>query len=457
VTGSADGWATMRVVAAVLALACAGCTANPGGRVYRGPSQDATERDALSKAAAGTGDAVPGDPAGADALPGDAVPGDGVPAGRVVGTPSRPTDPTKRTRRRVDEDQEAFFREKVETARAAIDRGDGALAAELVDGALALEPPPDWEEKLLNLRGEVRARHLETEVIRADVRGVVDYVPFGRDVDLVVRLRNVGTADVVISPPSGKGAQALSGSTLALAVRRRDRDVYAAELVQSWTQSVPLVAEGAPERRIAPEDSLEVRVRVPAAELGPPISGLRVLEVSGDLRAGRIEAGLSEPIGRVRIRTGRVVIVPSGYEPIAADPLGAMRKAAEMVAPVHLLVAAEFVAPADRVGAVTVLADVLAQGSLDLDTAAWNALHHLRAAAVGTPVRPLAAPLMAALLAHPERETRIMQALTALTGVALAPDARLWEDWWRRESSGPGSLVPSDDDLPDATDVVRGR
>ena len=40
-----------------------------------------------------------------------------------------------------------------------------------------------------------------------------------------------------------------------------------------------------------------------------------------------------------------------------------------------------------------------------------------------------------------------MEGLRALTGVSLAADARLWEDWWRRELLGAPSAVPGDDDL----------
>jgi hypothetical protein len=62
----------------------------------------------------------------------------------------------------------------------------------------------------------------------------------------------------------------------------------------------------------------------------------------------------------------------------------------------------------------------------------------------------MARPLMVALDAHPERATELMDALRALTLVSLAPDARLWDDWWRRELAGPGAVVKAQDD-PDET------
>jgi hypothetical protein len=293
-------------------------------------------------------------------------------------------------------------------------------------------------------------------VLRVDVRGLQDYVPFGHDVDLVVRLRNVGTQDVVIRPPTGSGPDAVSGSTLVLSITRRDRDVYAAEMSRRWSQSVPLLAEGGDELRIAPESAYEVPVRIPAEEAGQPLSGLRVLEVGGDLRAGRIEAGLEEPFGRIPIRPGRVVVVPGNYEPLAADPLGSIRKAALAVAPIHLLVATEFLPPASRPEAMTAFAEILATGSPDLRAAVLNAIHLLRQAAMGSPVRPLARPLIEAIEVHPERTAALAEGLTALTGVSLPYDARLWVDWWRRELSGPVRLVPSDEEMSGGTGPESG-
>ena len=182
------------------------------------------------------------------------------------------------------------------------------------------------------------------------------------------------------------------------------------------------------------------------------MSGLRVLELSGDLRAGRIEAGISEPLGRVPIRPGRVVVLPCGFEPLAADPLGSLRKAAEVTAPVHLLVASEFVAPEARPEALRILASALATGPAELRPAALSAIHLIRRAAAGTAVRELARPLMEALAAHPERATRADgRRSRALTLVSLAPDARLWDDWWRRELVGPGAVVKAQDDPDEAS------
>jgi hypothetical protein len=428
VPGAAAG--TAFLAAALLLGACQG--GEPRG-VYRRP--------------AGAG-------AGADALAGALAEGETPPSlAEPFVLPGRePEESDARARRRVNEG-EAFYEEKLESARAYAAEGDDETALRVLAAALALNPGSPYEERLKTLRAEVRAKHVQAEVLRADARGTRDYVPFGADVDVVVRLRNVGPTDVVIRPPEEGTDAPTTGSALFLSVTRRDRDIYAATLVRTWTQMVPLVPAGAAEIVIPPAGVHETTVRIPAEDAGGAISGLRHFDVGGELRADRIECGVAQPFGRIPIRRGRVVALPGNFEPLAADPVGSIRRAASLDLPVHLLVAAEFVEPSDRVAAVAALADVLAAGPVELRTAALNALSMVRAAAVGTPLPPLAAPLMEALAARPERSAAVMDGLRALTGVSLAPDARLWEDWWRRVRERASAPVPPEDELaPKPTD-----
>jgi hypothetical protein len=295
---------------------------------------------------------------------------------------------------------------------------------------------------------KVKARRIETTFLRADARGARDYVPFQEDVEVVVRLRNVGASDVVIHPPTGSGPDAVSGTTLVLSVRRTDMDIYAAELERSWTQPVALLRADAEPLRLPPESSYEVRVRIPAEEAGAPISGLRVLLVGGEVRATRIEAGDAEPLGRLAIRPGRIVVLPRNYEPLAADPLGSLRKAVAADAPIHLLVAAEFVREPEREAAVGVLAGALSSGPPELKSAIVGALRLLRRASAGRPLRPLARPLIAEMERVPARAAELGDGLHALAGVSLPPQAPAWMEWWRRELAGPGAPVPADEGAP---------
>lgn len=427
-------------MAALLAGACAARRGTDGraldpGSGSGGPGA-ADPADILAGRAAGD---APVDPLADPALD---------PTCRSIPRGPEDDDPNVRRRTKREED-DAFFEAKLEAARDEASVGSDAAAIELLTAALKLDPKPPWDARFKALRAEIKARHLETEILRVDVRPVRDYVPFDAAVDLVVRLRNVGKAEVVILPPTS-GPDAVSGSSLVLTVKRTDHDIYEAELSRTWTKVVPLLPEGAQELRIPSEGVHEVRVRVPPEDVGGAVSGLRVLELSGDLRAGRIEAGISEPLGRVPIRPGRVVVLPANFEPLAADPVGSLRKAVDVTAPVHLLVAAEFLAPEARPDALRILALALSTGAPELQPAALSAIHLIRRAAAGTAVRELARPLMEALDAHPERATELMDALRALTLVSLAPDARLWDDWWRRELAGPGAVVKAQDDPDEA-------
>jgi hypothetical protein len=370
--------------------------------------------------------------------------GVGDPVYRRVATDRKTDDPNSRCRRAVAED-DAFWEEKLATARSEAAAGSDDLAYEMIASTLRLEPPEPWAGRFKSLRVELKARQLDTDVLRVDARGERDYVPFGEDVVVVLRLRNVGTREVVVWPPGGAGQDETSGAAFSLSISRRDVDVYAAEMRRSWTQLVPIVTAGTGELRIPPEGVHEVRARVPASDAGDTLAGVRVLELGGTLRAGRIDAGLGEPLGRVPVRPGRILVLPRNYEPLAADPVGSIRKAVAASAPVHVLVAAHFVSPEERPEAVQALGQALVAGAPELGPAALAALRAIRRDAAGTPLRPLAAPLMEALASRPPREGDVMEGLVALTGLPLAPDARLWEDWWRREQAGPGASVAAED------------
>jgi hypothetical protein len=119
-----------------------------------------------------------------------------------------------------------------------------------------------------------------------------------------------------------------------------------------------------------------------------------------------------------------------------------MRKAVVANAPVHLLVAAEFLPPAERRAAVGFLAGVLSGSHEDLRPAALGALSLVREASVGDPLTPLAQPLLDEMRVHPDQAAAIGEGLTALTGAAVAPDARLWEDWGRRQAAAKARVTP---------------
>jgi hypothetical protein len=364
---------------------------------------------------------------------------------------------TDASARRPAQEDDAFFAAKLSAARDEVSAGREEQALEILLATLRLEPPSPWDGRIRAMRLEIRERQVGVDALRVDARGERDYVPFDADVYLVLRVRNVGTSDVVIRAPEGEGTAAISGAAFVLTVQRIDRDVYGGEMRRSWTQNVPLVTAATGPLRIPPESAHEVRVRMPAEDAGGTLSGVRTLVVGGELRAGRIETGLVEPLGKVPIRAGRVLALPRGFEPIAADPLGSLGKAVQATAPIHVLVAAEFIPAKERVEAMKLLADGLATADPALRPSLVNAVRTIRRAAAGDRLQPLAEPLVFALRGHPDRAEAAMDGLSALTGVSLAPDVRLWEDWWRREAR-PDAAVPGEDEpLPRRGEGAKGR
>jgi hypothetical protein len=378
---------------------------------------------------------------------GERIPEEPLPPGVgpiVIPNPGRGGDGgPERDRREVAPDEEAWSAKWDLASRyAAAGYDEEALA--VIDAALALGPPAAWAGRLRGLAQSLEARRAEA-VLRVDARGERNFVAFRAPVDLVVRLRNLSDAPLVFpSAPVSAAGEPLTPSVLVLSIRRRDIDIYSSELRRRWTQSVPLLAPGAPSLRIPPGGVHEVTARIPAADAGEPLSGIRVFEVEGLLRPA---FGREGPPGldRVPIRRGRVVALPDGFEPLARDPLGSLERAIDAVAPPHLLVATEFAPRASRREVMGSLARALGEGDPALRTAALSAIALLRERSVGEPLAPLAEPLVRALDAWPERTEDLAEALRALSGAALAPDARLWRDWWRRVRDSRSAVPPPDD------------
>jgi hypothetical protein len=71
-------------------------------------------------------------------------------------------------------------------------------------------------------------------------------------------------------------------------------------------------------------------------------------------------------------------------------------------------------------------------------------------------LQPLARPFAARLEAGGGREADLCEGLHVLTGVSLPLDGRFWVDWWRKELEGPGSRVPTDEEI-DRDESGRAR
>jgi hypothetical protein len=333
--------------------------------------------------------------------------------------------------RRALEAEFAGWEEKLELARSYTDGGYDEEALQILETSLAHDPPAEIAVEMRTVKTHLLMRRAEEVLLRVEARPDRDYVSFGSDVDFVIRFRNVSDEVLALLPPDP--GTPTSPSAVMLEITRRDRDIYATELERSWNQTVFLYKPGDPAIEIPPGGFHDLPVRIPGEDAGPPISGLRVIEVMGMMRPTRLKRGDEWRIIRLRVRPGRVAALPDGYEPLVERPLHSMRTAVETVAPIHLLLATEFVASGQRVEAVEILANVLAGGNATLERAALGGLGLMRARAVGEPLAPLARPLIEALRRARGSANAVTEGLTTLTGERFAPDKRFWMDWWRRE------------------------
>jgi hypothetical protein len=403
----------------VLALTCSGCLSRPAG----GPEE--AERDLFGRPVAGPGE-------------GPVAPSfEPIVLERAGGT----KEERDLRERREPDPADAGWAEKLELARGLMESGEDEQALALIEAALAQGPPAAWAARLKNQRVELKVRRAEQTLVRLDARPVKDVVGFLTEVEFRIRIRNVSQQDLVFGPPSADttpsgrplpGGATSSPNAISLEVVRRDRDVTATLLERRWGTTVFLQRPGDPPLRIPPGQTREFPVRIPAEDVGPPIAGVRVLEVSGTLRPTHMTVGGAPELVSLRVRRGRVVVLPEGYEPLAADPLRGLEQAVLLGAAPHVLVATEFLPRAQAPQAALLLARALAEGDPLLVTAAQGAFAMLRERCVGDPLGPLVEPVMASLESRPERARDLIGGLMALTDARLASDVRLWQDWWRR-------------------------
>ncbi len=335
--------------------------------------------------------------------------------------------------KRTLEDEDAGWQEKYELAQRYVAGGYDEQALQILTGALTQEPPAPWGPRMRALKQSIRVRRAEELLLRIDARATKDYVGFGEPIDFVIRFRNVSTEIVTLLAPSEQ--EETSPSAMMIEITRRDRDIHATELRRTWNRTVYIQEPGGDPIRIPAGGTHEVPVRIPAEAAGSPISGLRIIEVAGTLRPTRLRKGAEPRTVRLPIRRGRVMALPRNFEPLTVDPLKSMRTAVSTVAPAHLLIATEFVPPGRRPAAATILAGALEQGHPALYRAALGGLGLLRERAVGEPLAPYVDPLLRGLSRTPGRADALMEGLSTVTGVRLAPDPRLWKDWWRRDDN----------------------
>ena len=348
-----------------------------------------------------------------------------------------------RDKRPVDEEHRGWA-EKFELAARYAQGGYDDEAIKILDVCLARMPDEPWASKMRELKSQLTTRRAEERLLRVDARGVKDYVAFGDTIDFRVRLRNVSDEAILLKNPRDP-KEGFSSTALSLDVKRTDRDIYATQMARRWTVNVPLYKAAGEVIKIPPNGIHEVRVRIPRRDAGGPLSGMREIRLGGMLRPTLLNKGGRRRTVHLRVRSGRVVALPEGFEPLAEQPLESMRASLRSLAPTHLLVACEFVPTSGRMEAMEILARALEEGDPSLHRAALGGIAVLRERMQGAPLKKVARPLVEALERTSTRDAALMDGLAMLSDRRFAPDKRLWLDWFERELSDRAP-VPSLED-----------
>jgi hypothetical protein len=281
--------------------------------------------------------------------------------------------------------------ERLASAREAFLREDYDLCLRITKETLEEGAPHEIAAELRALRFEARRLHLSRAVVSARIIGQFDVYPLGEPIVLSVVLRNVSNEAVTVVR-SGEG---VSDSVIVIDAERIDYDIYGNVRSETGRLQVPLPHD----LEIPVAGRAEVPFTVESGDVRRRHYGFSLLRLAGTLRPAVILRGESEFYSGVTVEPGEVRILPPGFEPIAADPIGTIGKAYELGAREHLFLAVEL-SPPERRDQVT--------GEL------MKLLEN----------------------APPPMAETIMAALQRITGRSFDRQPELWREWWRKQSGG---------------------
>jgi hypothetical protein len=235
----------------------------------------------------------------------------------------------------------------LDAALAAWRSGDALTALSLANHAMLEGIPSELEAPFRELRSKARASVVATKICRVRALPEKDVVADGEPIAVRIEFSNLSSTLLSV-PRSQKGA---SDATVVLTLVREDIDVFGNSRRSEFTIPAPVRED----LTLSPGQSFETRLVVPPGMAGLQHQGFSVIELSGVFRPIVMRVGESEFFDAIPIERARVRIFQKGFEPLAEDPLGSLRKAVAKRSPPHLLIAAELVAPIDRPEARAVL------------------------------------------------------------------------------------------------------
>lgn len=232
-------------------------------------------------------------------------------------------------------------------AEAAWQAGDQLTALAVANQAIARGAPAEIDARLRELRTRARAAIVGERIVALRAVPVKDVVADGDPVPVRILLRNLSAAELT-SPRQEKDS---SAALFVLSVTREDRDVYGNARTSEFTLRAPVEDDLV----LAPGAEREVHVTIAPDMVRLGHEGFSVFRIGGAFRPVVVRVGDAELFDALPIEPALVRVFQKGYEPLAADPLSALRKAVARRSPPHVLVAAELVAAADRAEARTIL------------------------------------------------------------------------------------------------------
>jgi len=260
-------------------------------------------------------------------------------------------------------------RRRLDAAQKAFHRGEYRECLAIVRETLGNSPPADISADLRRLRFEAKRRLLSRRIIVVKALPNHDVVRYGEPVEIDLALRNVTDVPVLVKLKVPES----SASLFFLTVEREYWDVYGNVRRQSHRVRYPLTKD-----LLVPVGGRRaIRYSERTVEPERRHLGFTLVRVTGVFRPAVLVAGEEEFYAGVPVKEATVRILPPGYEPIAADPLGTIDKAYPLGAREHLLIAAELVPPERKLEAIGRLIDLLSEDVTPTDVTAMAALRRL--------------------------------------------------------------------------------
>jgi hypothetical protein len=270
----------------------------------------------------------------------------------ACGTSDQPIDPlaaekivTKLPSQAADtapdaEAKAARAQQQLAAALAAWQAGDAVGTLAIANDAIIKGIPSSLDGAFRELRAKARAAVIASKVCRVRVLPEKDAVAEGAAVGVRLEFANLSAA--TLSVP--RGVDGSSPAVVVLTLERQDFDVFQNERTTSYTINAPVNEDLV----LAPGATHTTRLEIPAEMTKLAHEGFSVLTLSGTFRPVKLRVGDSDFYDAIPIERAALRIFQQGFEPLAADPLGSLRRAIEKRSPPHLLTCVELLAPQDR-------------------------------------------------------------------------------------------------------------